>query len=106
MFERIDKLRDELERAKKRRAEAERRVKQCEVRLKEAENNQILQEVGALKLTPEQVAQFLQMAASGQLPVQEAAANTAPITAETYAKYDADAEDDFIEREDEEDEEV
>ena len=68
MYERIDRLREELGRARQRRLEAERRVKQCEQRLKEAENNQILAEVGALKLTPEQVSEFLKLAASGQIP--------------------------------------
>lgn len=67
MYERIDRLREELGRARQRRLEAERRVKQCEQRLKEAENNQILAEVGALKLTPEQVSEFLKLAASGQI---------------------------------------
>ena len=62
MYERIEKLRDELERAKKRKAEADIRVKTCEARLREAENNQILAEVGALKLKPEEVARLLQPA--------------------------------------------
>ena len=67
MFERIDRLRDELERAKMRRAEAEARVKACESKLKEAENNQIISEVAKRKLRPEELAKLLQMASDGRL---------------------------------------
>ena len=67
MFERIDRLRDDLERAKMRRAEAEARVKACENRLKEAENNQIISEVAKRKLRPEELAKLLQMASDGRL---------------------------------------
>ena len=67
MFERIDRLRDELERAKMRRAEAEARVKACENKLKEAENNQIISEVAKRKLRPEELARLLQMASDGRL---------------------------------------
>lgn len=71
MYEKLDKIRAELERARQRKADADAKVKQLEQKLKEAENTQILADVGALKLTPEQVAQFLQMAANGQLPVAQ-----------------------------------
>ena len=66
-YERIERLRDDLKRAKKRKEEADLRVKNCEARLHDAENNQIIAEVNALKLTPEQVAKFLQMAAQGEV---------------------------------------
>lgn len=69
MFEKLDKLRADLDRAKQRRAEADAKVKALEEKLQEAENSQVLADVSALKLTPEQVAQLLQLAASGQLPM-------------------------------------
>lgn len=69
MFERLEKLREDLERARRRRADVDVKVKALEEKLKEAENTQVLADVNALKLTPEQVAQFLQLVASGQLPV-------------------------------------
>ena len=47
MYEKLDKLRAELEKARQRRAEADAKVKQLEQRLKDAENTQILAEVGA-----------------------------------------------------------
>ena len=46
MYEKLDKLRAELEKARQRRAEADAKVKQLEQRLKDAENTQILAEVG------------------------------------------------------------
>ena len=67
MYEKLDKLRADLDRARQRKADAEAKVKQAEEKLREAENSQVLADVSALKLTPEQVAQFLQMAAAGQL---------------------------------------
>ena len=69
MFEKLDRMRDELEKAKQRRADADAKVKQLEAKLKVAENNQIIADVSAMKLSPEQVSQFLAMLASGQLNV-------------------------------------
>ncbi len=63
MYERIERLREDLERARKRKAEADARVKLCESKLKEAENNQIIAEVTKLKLRPEEVARMLAAAA-------------------------------------------
>ena len=82
MYEKLDKLRADLDRARQRRADAEVKVKQAEDKLREAENSQVLADVSALKLTPEQVAQFLQMAASGQLPGAGAA-----FTGQTQPSY-------------------
>lgn len=42
-------------------------AKQAEARLQEAENSQILSDVGALNLSPEQLAEFLKLATSGKL---------------------------------------
>ena len=101
MYEKLDKLRAELDRAKQRRADADAKVKQLEQKLREAENSQILADVGALKLTPEQLAQFLQMAASGQLPVAQGnpVADVTPVPA-------TDEKDDYDESEDFDDEEI
>lgn len=69
MYKKLDKIRTDLEKAKLRRDEAIQKVKEIEDKLQEAENTQILADVSVLNLTPEQVAQFLQLAASGQLPM-------------------------------------
>ena len=97
MYEKLDKLRAELGKAKQRRAEADAKVKQLEQKLKEAENTQILAEVGALKLTPEQLAQFLQMVSGTQQTVGEK-------TADVQAETNVDTEYDYEESEDLEDE--
>lgn len=103
MYEKLDKLRAELDRAKQRRADADAKVKQLEQKLREAENTQILADVGALKLTPEQLAQFLQMAASGQLPMAQngTVANATPVPATVQENND-----DYEESEDFNDEEI
>lgn len=69
MFEKLDKLREEVRRCEKRRDDANERLKAAQVKLKEAEASQILSDVGALKLSPEEVAKLLQLAATGQLGV-------------------------------------
>ena len=103
MYEKLDKLRAELDRAKQRRADADAKVKQLEQKLREAENSQILADVGAMKLTPEQLAQFLQLAASGKLPMAQnsSATNATPVTATEKEKD----KDEYEESEDFEDEE-
>ena len=98
MYEKLDKIRADLERAKKKRAEADAKVKQLEQKLKEAENTQILAEVGALKLTPEQLAQFLKLAANGQLPLDGNVAGMGTITKETALEEDVRAKDNYEER--------
>ena len=101
MYEKLDKLRAELDRAKQRRADADAKVKQLEQKLREAENSQILADVGALKLTPEQLAQFLQLAASGQL----SASQSNPVVSATPVSA-TEENDEYEESEDFDDEEI
>ena len=104
MFERLDKMRAELEKAKQRRADADAKVKTLEAKLKEAENNQIIADVSAMKLSPEQVAQFLKLVASGHLNASEALQQSTE-TKVTVAEDEATDEDyeseDFDNEEDE-----
>ena len=69
MYEKLDKLRADLKRAREKKADIEAKIKNLEQRLKEAEESQILTDVKQLNLTPEQLAKFLQLATSGQLPM-------------------------------------
>lgn len=104
MFERLDKMRAELEKAKQRRADADAKVKTLEAKLKEAENNQIIADVSAMKLSPEQVAQFLKLVASGQLNAAEAvkqSTETKVTVAEDEATDEDDESEDFDNEEDE-----
>ena len=67
MYERLDKLRAEVERCKKKVEDDKVRLKAAEQRLQNAENSQILSDVGALNLTPEQLAEFLKLATAGKV---------------------------------------
>lgn len=90
MYEKLDKIRGDLAKAKQRRDEADAKVKALEDKLQEAENSQVLADVSALKLTPEQVAQFLQLAAAGQLPLNNGTGQfgATPQTTNQTAKAD------------------
>ena len=84
MYERLDKLREEVKRCEKRRDEANERLKAAQAKLKEAEASQILSDVGALKLTPEEVARLLQLAASGELSIPGKEMNSTMTETEEY----------------------
>ena len=84
MYERLDKLREEVKRCEKRRDEANERLKAAQAKLKEAEASQILSDVGALKLTPEEVARLLQLAASGELSLPATEKNSTMTETEEY----------------------
>ena len=67
MYAKLDKLREDLKKAVAKRDAAEAKVKQLEEKLREEENQQIVSDVASYNLTPEQLAQFLQLANSGKL---------------------------------------
>jgi len=100
MYERLDKLREEVKRCEKRRDEANERLKAAQAKLKDAEASQILSDVGALKLSPEEVARLLQLAASGKLTVPTAESKTETTTGAETSIYE-DGEEDKEDLEDE-----
>lgn len=67
MYAKLDKLREDLKNAVAKREAAEAKVKRLEEKLREEENQQIVSDVASYNLTPEQLAQFLQLANSGKL---------------------------------------
>lgn len=67
MYAKLDKLREDLKKAVAKRDAAEAKVKRLEEKLREEENQQIVSDVASYNLTPEQLAQFLQLANSGRL---------------------------------------
>ena len=67
MYAKLDKLREDLKKAVAKREAADAKVKQLEAKLKEEENQQIVSDVASYNLSPEQLAQFLQLANSGKL---------------------------------------
>ena len=57
-----------MKKAVAKREAADAKVKQLEAKLKEEENQQIVSDVASYNLSPEQLAQFLQLANSGIFP--------------------------------------
>lgn len=105
MYERLNRLREDLVKAKARREEADKRVKMLEGKLKEAENNQILSDIGELKLTPEEVAAILAQARKGTLPGtvnSSSAAVAAPTETEEEESFYGSKDKNFYDKEDEE----
>ena len=88
---RLNRLREELMKARKRRDEWEQKVKDLERRYKEAENTCIHDMVHAANLTPEQLAELIRAAAAGK-----------PCVLPEEAGGDADGmEEDFLDVDDE-----
>ena len=67
MFERLEKYRDELAKAKAKRADLDAKIKDLERKCKEEENAQIHGMVHAMNLTPEQLQKVLTKAAEGKI---------------------------------------
>ena len=105
MYEKLDKLRDEVKRCEKQVADAQSKLKVDQEKLKEGEASQILSDVGALKMSPEELARVLELVKSGQLN-QADATNTETKTTYTgsYSKDDDLDETDEENKEDTEDE--
>lgn len=87
----LDKLRADLKKAVAKRDAADAKVKQLEAKLKEEENLQIVSDVASYNLSPEQLAQFLQLANSGRL--QDMLSGQALMSAATASGKETDAED-------------
>lgn len=68
LYAKLDKLRDALEKARARRDAAEEKVQRLEEKLKEEENLQIINNVSSYHLSPEQLAQFLQLVKTRKIP--------------------------------------
>lgn len=64
MSAKLERLAQELDKARRRAAEWEVRVRELEQRYQEAENTEIHQMVHAANLTPEQLGQLLRQAAN------------------------------------------
>lgn len=67
MFERIEKYKAELEKARAKRTEWDNRVKELERKVREEENLTIQGMVRAANLSPEQLAELIRMTAGEKL---------------------------------------
>ena len=109
MYAKLDKLRADLKKAVAKKEEAIARVKQIEERLREEEAAQIVNDVTSYNMSPEQLAQFLKLANSGQLQsllngqaAQGAVAESNSSTASYVADTNRDKDEDMEEIEDDE----
>lgn len=71
MSAKLDKLRLELEKARKRKADWDNKVKELERRYKEEENGEIQEMVHAANLNTDQLAELLRMFATESVPKPE-----------------------------------
>ena len=93
MYEKLDKLRAEVERCKNKIEDDKAKLKAAEAKLQETENSQILADVGALNLSPEQLAEFLKLATSGKLTGSGTASSYGNTTVSTDDETDKDIDD-------------
>ena len=102
MYERLDKLRAEVERRKKKIEDDKLKLKQAEETLEKAENEQILSDVGALNLSPEKVGELLRLLAGGKLGNPGQANTSIGKIDRSDLEDDEETEDETEENEDEE----
>lgn len=67
----LERIGTELEKARKRKAKWEARVKELELKYREEENSEIYELVHAANLTPDQLSEVLRMFAANMLPKAE-----------------------------------
>ena len=66
-YEKLDRIREDIKRDRAKVAKLQEQIKIKEAKLKEAEASQIVADVGAMNLTPEQLGEFLALIQSGNL---------------------------------------
>jgi hypothetical protein len=96
MYAKLDKLREDLKKAVAKRDAAEAKVKRLEEKLREEENQQIVSDVASYNLTPEQLAQFLQLASSGKLQAMISGQIPMPVEEQQTAGNDKDEEEEEL----------
>ena len=96
MYAKLDKLREDLKKAVAKRDAAEAKVKRLEEKLREEENQQIVSDVTSYNLTPEQLAQFLQLANSGKLQAMISGQIPMPVEEQQTAGNDTDEEEEEL----------
>lgn len=101
-YDKLDRMRNDILRDKKKVAKLQEQIKQKEAKLKEAEAGQILADVGAMNMSPEQLAQFLALIQSGQLNGM-LAGNVSVPTEEPVIEEKASEEEEDLDYEEEED---
>ena len=94
MYENLDKLRAEVKRCKKKIEDDKVRLKMAEDKLLRAEHSQIIADVKAVNLSPEQLAEFLKLVANGQVG-NAGTVNTVPAAVKETETKENDEDDEF-----------
>lgn len=101
MYAKLDKIRADLKKAIMKREEADKKVKYLEAKLKEEESLQIVSDVASYNLSPEQLAQFLQLANSGKLQELLSGQVSMPVPVSMNVTENKVVEEDLYDEEDE-----
>ncbi len=76
-YEKLDRMRNDIRRDKEKEKRLHQQILRKEEKLREAEATQIVADVGELKLTPEQLGEFLKLIKSGQMGLPGAGSSQA-----------------------------
>ena len=101
-YEKLDRIREDIKRDKAKVAKLQEQIKVKEAKLKEAEANQIVADVGAMNMSPEQLGEFLALIQSGGL--HDLLSGKTQVAAESSSDAMTDNDDFYDEEEDVNDE--
>lgn len=96
-YEKLDRIREDIKRDKAKVAKLQEQIKIKEAKLKEAEANQIVADVGAMNMSPEQLGEFLALIQSGGL--HDLLSGKTQVAAESSSDAMTDDNDDFYDEE-------
>ena len=66
-YEKLDRIRADIQKDREKVIKLQEQIKAKEAKLKEAESSQIVADVGAMNMTPEQLGEFLALIQSGKI---------------------------------------
>lgn len=96
-YEKLERIREDIKRDKAKVVKLQEQIKIKEAKLKEAEANQIVADVGAMNMSPEQLGEFLALIQSGGL--HDLLSGKTQVTAERSSDAMTDENDDFYDEE-------
>ena len=100
-YEKLDRIREDIKRDKAKVAKLQEQIKVKEAKLKEAEASQIVADVGAMNMTPEQLGEFLALIQSGNLN-ELLSGKTKVVTTVNSSEVNEEENEDLYENEEEE----
>lgn len=96
-YEKLDRIREDIKRDKAKVVKLQEQIKIKEAKLKEAEANQIVADVGAMNMSPEQLGEFLALIQSGGL--HDLLSGKTQVASESSSDAMNDENDDFYDEE-------